>query len=227
MPDAHTLLQQRLGISFTNDDLLRMAMTHSSMTALSVSEKNYERLEFLGDRVLGFVMADLLYARYPYEKEGDLAKRHAALVQGKTLAAIARKIDLGTAMILSEAERAASGADNDNMLADGLEALLGALYLDAGILECKNLINRLWDELLDVMLQPPQDPKTALQEWAQGKGLPLPAYQIIEREGPDHAPVFTIRVNVTGHKPVEATGASRRMAEKNAAEKLLSILQER
>ena len=162
-------LQTRINYNFKNTALLRIAMTHSS----TMDEINYERLEFLGDRVLGLIMADLLYHRYPEEREGDLAKRHAALVQGQTPAKVAERIELGSALILSDAERAAGGAENENMLADGMEALLGAIYLDAtenGLFICKDLIARLWDDLMDVMIKPPQDAKTALQEWAQGRG---------------------------------------------------------
>lgn len=217
-------LQTRINYSFKNAELLRMAMTHSS----TMDELNYERLEFLGDRVLGLIMADLLYHRYPEEREGDLAKRHAALVQGQTLAKVAERIELGSALILSDAERAAGGAENENMLADGMEALLGAIYLDAGesgSVICKDLISRLWDDLMDVMIKPPQDSKTALQEWAQGRGLPLPLYELIGQEGPDHAPKFTMRVTVQGFPPEMAAGTSRRTAEKRAARALLNRLE--
>ncbi len=218
-------LQQRIGYTFKDANLLRIAMTHSSV----MDDTNYERLEFLGDRVLGLIMADLLYHRYPDEHEGDLAKRHAALVQGYTLAKIAERIDLGSALILSDAERAAGGAGNENMLADGMEALLGAIYIDAkeqGLFICKDLIIKLWDDMMDVMIKPPQDSKTALQEWAQGRGLPLPAYELIDQQGPDHAPEFTMRVTVKGYQPEIAVGTSRRLAEKRAAKSLLSKLQE-
>lgn len=220
MPQPLELLQQRLNHTFTRQDLLVAAMTHASTGA----ETNYERLEFLGDRVLGIVMAELLYAAFPHEAEGDLAKRHAALVQGELLAMIAREMKLGDALILSDAERAAGGADNDNMLADGFEALIGALYLDAGLEPCQHLITKLWGDRVNKLSAPPQDSKTALQEWAQGRGLPLPTYEVADRSGPDHAPVFTIRVTVQGFKPAQAEGASRRAAEKEAARILLAQL---
>ncbi len=218
-------LQDTIQYRFQDVTLLQVAMTHSSMSMSNEEAVNYERLEFLGDRVLGLVMADILYNRYPDEKEGDLAKRHAALVQGKTLSQIARDIHLEQVMILSESERAAGGAENDNVLADGMEALLGAIYLDSDLSVCKTLISSLWGDLIDVMVEPPQDPKTALQEWAQGRGLPLPDYEMVGREGPDHAPLFTICVTVEGHEAEEAKGASRRAAEKKAAEKLLRRLE--
>lgn len=215
-------LEKRLGYSFRKKEKLAAALTHSSTGA----DANYERLEFLGDRVLGLVMAEVLYQKFPLESEGDMAKRHAALVQGTTLAEAAREIDLGNFMQFSDAERAAGGAENDNILADSLEAVLGALYLDAGLEKTRQVIEALWGDRVLIMSEPPQDPKTALQEWAQARGLPLPIYHIQDREGPDHAPVFTIQVAVEGFDPVSAHGASRRAGEKEAARKLLEILEQ-
>lgn len=214
-------LQDRLGHRFSDTGLLRAAMTHAS-TGLA---GNYERLEFLGDRVLGLVMAEILFEMFPQEAEGDLAKRHAALVQGLMLAEIARTIDLGDALLVSEAERDAGGVDNDNMLADGFEALIGALYLDGGLSACQTMIRTLWGDRVKIMKEPPQDPKTALQEWAQGRGLPLPLYEQVSRDGPDHAPRFLIRVTVRGYAPAQAEGSSRRAAEKDAARALLEALE--
>ena len=213
-------LQHSLNHQFRDITLLQAAMTHAS----SGADTNYERLEFLGDRVLSLVMAELLYNHFPQEAEGDLAKRHAALVQGALLAVIAREINLGDYLILSEAERAAGGAENENMLADGLEALFGALYLDAGLAPCAALIERLWGDRVNKLSAPPQDPKTALQEWAQQRSLPLPLYEVAERTGPDHAPQFTIRVTVQGFAPAQATGPTRRAAEKESARILLAEL---
>ncbi len=213
LPDA---LEARIGYHFKDAALLHAALTHSS----TKSAENYERLEFLGDRVLGLAMADLLYALFPMEKEGALARRLAMLVQCETLARIARDMDLGTALILS----GGTDVDNDNILADSLEALLGALYLDAGFPRCRTLIEALWKDIILSDTAPPNDPKTALQEWAQGRGLSLPLYEIVDREGPDHAPIFTLRVTVTGQAPQIAKGSSRRTAEKNAAAALLDAL---
>lgn len=213
--------QDKIAYRFTRPSLLEAAMTHASTGA----EQNYERLEFLGDRVLGLVMAEILFQFFPQEAEGDLAKRHAALVQGKLLAEVARTLDLGTYMLLSDAERSAGGGDNDNMLADGLEALIGALYLDGGLALCQKLIALWWGERVQIMSDPPQDPKTALQEWAQGRGLPLPLYELVGRTGPDHAPAFTIQVTVQGYEAGQAIGSSRRTAEKEAARILLERLE--
>ena len=212
-------LEARLGYRFRRHDELRQALTHSSMGGA-----NYERLEFLGDRVLGLVIADLLYFAFPHEVEGDLAKRHAALVQGETLASLAREIDLGAALDLSAAERQSGGDDNDNILADAFEAVLGALYRDSGIAACHTLLEKLVGDRLRNLAAPPRDPKTALQEWAQGRGLLLPLYELSNRTGPDHAPQFEITVTVEGFTPESGTGPSRRAAEKEAATKLLEKL---
>ena len=185
MPHDDTLikLQERLGHRFSDQEKLKVALTHSSTR----SDNNYERLEFLGDRVLGLVMATILFETFPDEAEGDLAKRHAVLVQGQMLAGIAKDIGLGDVMILSDAERIAGGHENENILADSMEAILGALYLDAGLDVCARLIKELWNETVRVMTEPPVDPKTALQEWAQGRGLPLPDYELVGKEGPDYS----------------------------------------
>ncbi len=215
-------VQDSLDYRFRKIDMLYRALTHSSAGA----GDNYERLEFLGDRVIGLVVADWLLETYPDEKEGALAKRHAALVQGQMLADIARLVRLGDAMQFSEAERAAGGAKNVNILADGLEAVIGALFIDGGYESCERVIKRLWGNAIRIMKEPPQDPKTALQEWAQGRGLPLPSYTLVGREGPDHAPVFEINVAVEGYPSWTAKGTSRRTAEKDAAGMLLAHLKE-
>ena len=222
MDEATKKLQDDLGYHFKDIKPLEKALTHSS----AGGTYNYERLEFLGDRVVGLALAHTLFKTFPDENEGDMAKRHAALVQGKTLAKIAREIDLGAIMQLSEAERAAGGADNDNILADGLEALIGALYLDAGLPACQAAIEKLWGDRVKVMKRPPQDPKTALQEWAQARTLALPSYELVGRSGPDHAPIFEIRVKVGDFPPWSAKGTSRRSAEKLAAAMLLAHLEE-
>lgn len=219
--DLLKIFFQNIGHQFDHTERLQAALTHSS----SGAAHNYERLEFLGDRVLGLVMAHILYDAFPQESEGDLAKRHAALVQGTTLAQMARRIGLGDLIVLSDAERAAGGAENDNILADSLEAVIGALYMDAGLDACHRVIRDVWSDDIHVLTEPPQDPKTALQEWAQARGLPLPSYNVVGKEGPDHAPLFDICVSVDGFDPVTARGSSRRAAEKDAAAVLLSQLE--
>jgi ribonuclease-3 len=210
-------LEKRIHHEFSDPRLLKTALTHSSTAA----EYNYERLEFLGDRVLGLVIAELLYKRFPKESEGDLAKRLAALVQGSFLATIAAEMNLGNHIALSDSEAQAGGAQNEHILADVFESLIGALYLDGGFKKCQDLIHDLWQDKLDVMKKPPQHPKTKIQEWAQSLGLPLPVYEIIEQSGPDHAPVFEIEIRVEGHPPVRAKGRSRQLAEKEAAREFL------
>ena len=211
-------LEDIIGHSFTNKALLETALTHSS----TGEEYSYERLEFLGDRVLGLVIASLLFRDFPNEKEGDMAKRLAYLVQGQTLADLSSRLSLADFIIFSEAEAAAGGAENEHILADVFEAIIGALYLDAGLEPCRILIETHWADVLHTMKKPPQHPKTALQEWAQGEGLQLPIYDIIGQDGPDHAPVFKIRLSVSGHDEVIATGRSRAEAEKNAAQEFVS-----
>ncbi len=210
-------LEETLRYSFNCPDLLRVALTHSSRG----EAKNYERLEFLGDRVLGLVIADLLFRTFPDEKEGDLAKRLASLVQGKTLARLSSRISLGDYILFSDAEAASGGAENAHILADVFESILGALYVDGGFAPCQKLIEEHWIDVLHTMKEPPQHPKTAIQEWAQSNGLPLPAYEISGQSGPDHAPVFEIQLIVKGHEPVIASGKSRAEAEKNAAVKFM------
>ncbi|MBI1300937.1 MAG: ribonuclease III [Alphaproteobacteria bacterium] len=213
-------LEEKICYNFKNTELLRVALTHSS----TGESQNYERLEFLGDRVLGLVIASLLFEKFPDEKEGDLAKRLASLVQGRTLARISEQIDLGTFIILSDAERVAGGATNEHILADVFEALIGAMYLDGDLELCERFIAEQWDDVLYTMKTPPQHPKTAIQEWAQAKGLPLPAYEIIEQTGPDHAPEFKVQLLVKGHNPFTASGRSRAEAEKEVAKLFLETI---
>lgn len=206
-------VEAALGYAFKNKSLLADALTHSS----TGGEKDYERLEFLGDRVLGLIIAETLFEKFPAEKEGDLAKRLAALVQGELLAEIAMEMNLGAALDLSSAERYAGGEKNENILADSLEALIGAVYLDGGLEPCRLLIQKLWQDKFAKMKAPPQHPKTALQEWAQERGLPLPLYKIASTSGPDHAPIFSVSLSVRGYDDVIAEGRSRQVAEKEAA----------
>lgn len=213
-------LQKVIGYQFTNIDLLKDALTHSS----AAQDTNYERLEFLGDRVLGLVVSEILYEKFPEENEGDLAKRLASLVQGTWLAKIATDMNLGDFICFSDAERSAGGYENEHILADAVEALLGALYLDSGLSICQDFIKKWWGNSFFEKKTPPQHPKTTLQEFLQGKGLPLPLYKIVSQSGPDHAPVFDIELTVKGYDPVIAQGKSRQLAEKEAAKKFMESL---
>lgn len=214
------VFQDRLGYHFAKPELLELALTHAS-TAGGV---NYERLEFLGDRVLGLIIAEHLYNIFASESEGGLAKRHAALVCTETLAQIALVLDLPDIVIASAAERAQGGATQENLLADCMEAIIGAVYLDGGLSRCTEMVVALWGDRVYTLQQPPMDSKTALQEWAQERRLPVPVYAIVSREGPDHAPFFHVSVTLRGFDPVTATGNSRRAAEKEAARLLLEKL---
>lgn len=203
----------------SDNPYVEQALRHSSL-----GERNYERLEFLGDRVLGLIIAQALYEAFPNESEGDLAKRHTALVQGETLAEIARELELGQHIEFSEAEKMAGGAENDNILADVVEAILGAIYLHDGLDAVTDFVRESWGERIKTMKEPPQDPKTALQEWSQSRSLGLPEYELVGQDGPDHAPMFTIKVSVDGHGTAEATAQSKRQAQKDAAKALLAKL---
>jgi ribonuclease-3 len=215
-------LAGRLPHRFEQPNLLREALTHPS--AASKPAQSYERLEFLGDRVLALIVSDLLLARFPQEAEGALARRLAALVRRETLAEVAGGLALGDFLILAKAERESGASTNPALLADACEAVIGALYLDGGLEAARGFVVSRWMPLLEAEQIPPQDAKTALQEWAQGRGLPLPAYRETCREGPPHEPVFTIEVSVVGYPPAEGEGRSKRLAEQTAASRLLARL---
>jgi ribonuclease-3 len=202
--------------------LLQRALTHGSATARREAHlESNERLEFLGDRVLGLVIAEMLYARFPQEPEGALAKRYAALVCREALVGVAEELLLGGHVIVSKSEEEGGGRHNESLLADACEAVIGAVFLDGGYEAARAFVRARWAGLLEADARPPQDPKTALQEWAQGQGLPLPVYQETARTGPAHAPAFTVRVEVKGLEGVSAEGSSKRAAERNAARLLL------
>jgi ribonuclease-3 len=219
---AIAALELRLGFTFTDPTLLERALTHSSVGDGAKKVSDNERLEFIGDRVLGLLAAERLAELYPKSSEGDLAPRLNALVSRKTCAVVARKIDLGAALRLSPAETKAGGRDKDSILAGGCEAIMAALFQEGGLEAARAVFLDLWAEpIADLGAPRPLDPKTQLQEWAQGAGKPLPAYAVIGRTGPDHAPMFTIEVRVEGLEPARAEGRSRQEAEKAAAQALL------
>ena len=213
-------LEDIIGYKFQKEHYLERALTHSSTN----DDYNYQRLEFLGDRVLGLVIAHALFEEFRGENEGGLAKRHTALVQGTTIAIIGQAHNLGEFIILSDSERDAGGQMNENILSDVVEALLGAIYLDGGYEAARKVVLHLWGDNIKTLETAPQDPKTELQEWVQARGLPLPDYQIVDKSGPDHAPVFVLRLSIEGFDPIEAKGPSRRQAEKTVARKMLKIV---
>lgn len=218
-------LARALGHEFARPELLDTALTHAS-AAGGGAIRSYERLEFLGDRVVGLIVADALMRRFPDEVEGHLARRLARLVDRDSMAGIAESLELDAYMRLSAGERRAGATGTRTILADGLEAVIGAIYRDGGLEAARPVVERLWAELLDAAGAPPTDPKTALQEWAQGRGLKLPRYRQVSREGPDHAPRFVVEVRVTGRAPAQGEGATKRAAERAAAGALLEAVRE-
>lgn len=209
-----------IGYKFKDPHWMERALTHSSTN----DNFSYQRLEFLGDRVLGLVIAHALFEEFRDEDEGGLAKRHTALVQGSTLTTIGQSHGIGKHIILSEAERQSGGNMNENIISDVVESLLGAVYIDGGHDAAQNVILTLWGDTIKTLKEAPQDPKTELQEWVQARNLGLPQYEIIEKTGPDHAPSFVIELKIDGEAPLTAQGTSRRQTEKIVARKMLERL---
>lgn len=208
---------------FRDKALLQKAFTHLS----SDLNESYERLEFLGDRVLGLIIAEQLYKIFPKEPEGDLAKRYVELVRRESLVKVASELKLNEYIILGKSEKTSGGQYKESLLADVTEALIGAIYLDGGHDEAKAFIIKHWSHLIQEMKSPPRDPKTALQELLQGRGLPTPLYQIVSREGPDHAPIFEVSITVEKMEMLVATAPTKRVAEQRAAEKMLNLLEKK
>lgn len=200
--------------------LYERAVTHGSQAAA-----NYERLEFLGDRVLGLTIAAWLYDRFPGEAEGSLSKRLNALVTGPVCAEIARERSLATHLRLGKQARDDGAFDSDNVLGDALEALIGALYLDHGIEAARAAVHTLWASRIERDVRAPQHPKSALQEWAAAHNRRPPEYTIVDRSGPHHAPRFTVQVTIGKLAEATATGASKQEAETAAALALLGQLE--
>ena len=222
------VLETALGHAFADSGLLAEAVTHPSVAGVARTGSGpkpglaYERLEFLGDRVLGLIVAEWLLERFPGEREGELARRHTVMVKRETLAEVARAIGLGDHLRLSPGERDGGGRVNRTILGDACEAEIGALYLDGGLEPARAFVRRAWAGHLDGAARlPAQDGKTRLQEWAQGQGKPLPVYEIIRRSGPAHEPEFEISVIVAGFPPAHGIGRTRRSAETEAALTLL------
>jgi len=196
------------------------ALTHGSHAT-----DNYERLEFLGDRVLGLIMAEWLYERFGDESEGALSKRLNTLVTGPVCAGVARLIGVAPYLRLGKQARDDGASDSDNVLGDVMEALIGALYLDHGLGAARDAVRRLWAEAISADTRAPQHPKSALQEWAAAHHRRPPAYEVIDRAGPHHAPRFTVRVAIGSLAAAEAVGSSKQEAETAAAAALLAKLE--
>ena len=214
-------LEKKLGYKFRREELLAQALTHASVRGGAQKRADNERLEFLGDRVLGLAIVEVLSETYPAASEGELARRLNRLVNGETCAKVGREFGIGAHLILSDSETKGGGRDKETILADAIEAVLGAVFLDRGYEKARDVVRRLWIGQLDYHPKAASDPKSALQEWAQGQGLALPQYVEIERKGPDHAPLFTSEVRIKGKAPARGEGNSKRAAEQAAAEFLL------
>tara|TARA_B100000686_G_C16749830_1_gene951768 strand:+ start:362 stop:1078 length:717 start_codon:yes stop_codon:yes gene_type:complete len=211
-------LQEVMDYAFTNVQYLEKALTHPSQKQLS-SEDTYERTEFLGDRVLGLIIAELLMKEFPEAAEGELAIRLSALVSGKTLCDVAEEIGLASYISVSDAERLAGTHKRNSVKADCLEAIIGAIYLDGGLLAAHKFIVAFWASR--IITKPPYVPKTVLQEWAQARGLALPSYTVVNQSGPPHQPTFTVELHLTGWKTITASGGSKQLAERLAADAML------
>jgi ribonuclease-3 len=209
-----------LGHAFQRPGLLREALTHRSASQ-GRSRVSNERLEFIGDRVLGLLMAEWLAERFPEEQEGDLGRRLAYLVSQPVLATVAETAGLAAALSVAPGEARAGVTRRATVLADALEAALGALYLDGGLDVARQFVRRTWNDAMTLQADPPKDAKTALQEWAQKRGKDLPGYEITDRAGPPHAPEFTVTVTV-GSATGTGKGSNKRAAEQLAAEDLLA-----
>jgi ribonuclease-3 len=219
-------LQKGLGYHFKNITLLKEALTHPSLSKRS-KNFSYQRCEFLGDRVLGLAIAHFLYETYPKEKEGFLAKQQAYLVAGETLSKVAKDLFLYDFILMSPGEEKTGGRENPSILADVCEAVLGAVYLEAGFPIVYAIIKKFWEPYLDHKFEGyGDDPKSSLQQWAQQRGKPIPNYKVIGSEGPDHAPLFYVELSIEGKEPVKGTGSSKRLAERDAAINFLKYLEE-
>jgi len=214
----------RLGYEFADTELLIRAVTHSSIS--SVSRPDNQRLEFLGDRVLGLVISQALFEADRGASEGQLAPRFNALVRKETCADIARQIDLGAVLKLGRSEMVSGGRRKAALLADAMEAVIAAVYLDTGVDAASRVILTLWKDRIEGVENDARDPKTSLQEWAQARGQTPPSYTEVSREGPDHAPVFTIKALLASGEAETAKAPAKRQAEQAAAKALLQRLEQ-
>ena len=216
--------EQRLGYEFSDVSLLIEALTHSSIA--SESRKDNQRLEFLGDRVLGLVMAEALLEIDQFASEGTLAPRFNALVRKEACAEVARHIDLGGVLKIGRSEMLSGGRRKDALLGDGMEAVIAAIYKDGGFEVAKRTITELWGDRIKNVKGDARDAKTMLQEWAQARGQNPPKYEIMSQSGPDHAPEFLVKVLLDSGETSDATAGSKRQAEQMAAKSLLQTMGE-
>ena len=219
MADLGDWLEKRLGHTPADPALFERALTHASQ-----GEGNYERLEFLGDRVLGVTIADWLYRLFPDEPEGSLSRRLNVLVSRGTCAEIARELGVAPHLKLGKQALADGAFESDNILGDAVESLIGALWLDGGLEAARHFIRTAWADRLDSHDKAPKHPKSALQEWAAANNRKAPAYELVGRSGPHHAPTFVVKVSIRGVGEAEAEGLNKQEAETAAAEALLEKL---
>lgn len=216
-------LQQKIGYRFSDIGLLGIALTHPSV--VEDTEGNYERLEFLGDAVLGLVISEILYGTFTGDDEGVLTKKKIALVRGQRIVEVAKTIGLGDAIQMSQGEEDCGGRSSAKNLENALEALIGAVYLDGGLGAVSKLVALHWKPLVDRISELQLvDPKTALQEWAQSRNLPIPTYKVVNKTGLEHCPEFTVEVHLSDYSAVSASGKNKKSAELAAAGLLLEEL---
>lgn len=220
---AAKIIEQRIGHTFADPSLLATAFTHvSALKSARNRADSYQRLEFLGDHVLGLIVSDMLYRAFPKADEGELSKRLADLVRREACADVARSLGLDEAIKLGSVGAGASARLRKSVLGDICEAVIGAIFLDGGYKASVAFVESNWTERMRKPVRPLRDPKTVLQEWAQGKKLPTPSYREVERTGPHHDPQFRVVVELPGLKPAEGIGGSKRAAEKVAATAMLA-----
>ena len=218
----HSALMDQLGHEFKDQSLLQQALTHPS--AASAARPDNQRLEFLGDRVLGLIISEKLLERFPDAPEGELAPRFNALVRRETLAEIAAGMDLGQHLHLGRSESTSGGRRKAAILADAMEAAIAALYLDGGLEAARQFVLKLWADRISSVGIAPMDAKTRIQEWAQARGLAPPRYDLVSRTGPDHAPVFHIEAHLCDIAKASGKAGSKKLAEQDAAHALLAII---
>ena len=217
-------IEARIGHAFSDPSLLATAFTHVSALKKSARSRadSYQRLEFLGDHVLGLIVSDMLYRAFPKADEGELSKRLADLVRKETCADVAKSLGLLEGIKLGAVGAGAGARLRTSVIGDICEAVIGAVFLDGGYPAAAQFVQRNWEERMRTLKRPLRDPKTVLQEWAQGKGLPTPVYREVERTGPHHDPRFRIAVDLPGLAPAEGHGGNKRAAEKAAASAMIA-----
>lgn len=214
-------LQCDLGYSFKDVDLLSCSISHPSLKQIKNDAKDYERLEFLGDAVLGMIITEAIYIKFYAVDEGRLAKIRAALVCKESICKVAKHLKLEDIMIMTRGEELSGGRSNLNNVENVMEAIIGAIYLDGGLEEARKVVLSLWGELIAVGDMVADDPKSSLQEWSQSRSMSIPRYDVVSREGESHSPTFKVMVTIDDLSPEHGEGRSIKAAEKDAARKLL------